>query len=83
MYPNPVQKNPPSTVAGFRQDAEAAFRRKNPAATSARILWTRKPRPVTFPTGKTGFIGEITVTGNCYQSRRFTVTLCGTTLMAS
>lgn len=82
-HPTPVRRNPPATVPEFRREVVRAFLAKNPDAEGARILWTRPAQPVTFPTGKGGFIGQITVSKPGYRTRRLTVSLCGTILMAT
>lgn len=80
-YPTPVHKERPSTVPAFRKAVEDALQRRHPD-TGIRIRWTRRPQAVTFPTGKDGFIGEVTVSGPGYRTRVFTVSLCGNQLAA-
>lgn len=81
-YPNPVYRSAPTTIPDFRKEVVRAFLAKNPDAKGARILWTRKAERVKFPSGRKGFIGEITVSKPGYRTRRLTVSLCDNTLMA-
>jgi hypothetical protein len=80
LIPTRNPHRPPTTVAGFRRDAEAAFRRRNPDAENVRLVWTEQPRAVVFPTGKRGFVGTLRVASPGYAVRIFHVTLCGNVL---
>lgn len=59
----------PKSVAQFKRQAEAGYRRANPDATDLRMTWTYGPVRCTFPTGIEGFSGVFEAQAAGYRTR--------------
>lgn len=63
----------PTTPAEFKREAVARFKRVNPDARKVKFAW-EFARPVTWPTGLTGWSGVAWVTAEGYRPKTVVAT---------